>query len=176
MVLKNRVEKKADLDSLKEKFSRAKGIVLAEYKGMTVAEVSELRDKYRALGIEYKVVKNTIARIASEGTSVESAKASFKGPLGVAIGYDDAVTVVREALEYAKKNEKYVVKCGVVDGMFCDTGNIKKIASLPTRPVLLSILAGTMQAPATKMAQLLSATVTRFAYAMTALKDKRAAE
>lgn len=149
--------------------------MLAEYKGLTVAEVSELRDKFRASGIEYKVVKNTLARIASEGTSIEPAKAAFKGPIGVAIGYDDPVTVIREALEYAKKNDKYVVRCGIVDGAFFDANGIKKIADLPPRPVLLGILAGTLQAPASKMARLLSATVTRFGYAMNALKDKRAA-
>lgn len=149
-------------------------MVLAEYKGMTVAEVSELRDQYRAQGIEYRVVKNTLARIATEGTSIASASKAFKGPIAVAIGYDDPVVVVREALQYSKKNAKYAVQCGVVDGAFFDSNGIQKIADLPSRPVLLGILAGTLQAPASKMARLLSATVTRFAYAMTALKDKRA--
>lgn len=174
MILK-REDKKVVLDSLKDKFSRAKGVVLAEYKGLTVAEVSELRDKCRAVGIEYRVVKNTLARIASEGTSIAPAMASFKGPIAIAISYDDAVTAVRETLEYAKKNEKFKVQCGVVDGTFCDASGIKRIADLPSRPVMLGIMAGTLQAPTTKMAQLLSATVTKFAFAMQALKDRRAA-
>lgn len=160
---------------LKEKFERAKGMVLAEYKGMTVDEITELRDVLRGSGIEYRVVKNTLARIASEGTPVEAAREYFTGPVGVAIGYDDAASVAKSALGFAKNNEKFKVTCGVVEGAYCDEGQLKRIASLPPKEVLLGMLAGAMQAPPSKFARLLSATVTKFGYALNALKEKKAA-
>lgn len=161
--------------SLNDKFARAKGIVLTDYKGMSVGEITELRDALRGSGIEYKVVKNTLARIAASETPVAALKESFRGPVGVAMGYDDAAVVTKSVLEFAKKNEKIKVTCGVVDGAYCDVEQLNRIASLPTREVLLSMLAGTFQAPQAKLARLLSASVTRFAYAISALREQRAA-
>jgi large subunit ribosomal protein L10 len=151
-------------------------MVLTDYKGMTVAEITELRDSLRGAGIEYRVVKNTLARIASDGTQAESAKDSFVGPVGVALGYDDAAQVAKSVLDFAKKNEKVTITCGVVDGTFCDEGKLKQIATLPSREVLLSMLAGAMQAPPAKLVRLLNATVVQFAHALNALKEKKAAE
>lgn len=161
--------------SLNDKFARAKGIVLTDYKGMSVGEITELRDALRGSGVEYRVVKNTLASIAASETPVAVLKDSFSGPVGVAMGYDDAAVVTKSVLDFAKKNVKFKVTCGVVDGAYCDLEQLKRIASLPTRDVLLSVLAGTLQAPQAKLARLLSATVTRCAYALNALREKRAA-
>jgi large subunit ribosomal protein L10 len=162
--------------TLKDKFARATGMVLTGYKGMTVAEITELRDSLRGAGIEYRVVKNTLARIASDGTQAEAVKDSFVGPVGVALGYDDAAQVAKSVLDFARRNEKVKITCGVVDGTFCDEGKLKHIATLPSKEVLLSMLAGVMQAPPAKLVRLLNATVTQFAYALNALKEKKAAE
>lgn len=148
--------------------------MLTEYKGMTVAEVTEMRDALRAASIEFKVVKNTLARIASEGTPAASAKGSFKGPLAVAIDYGDPARVAKEVLAFSRKNEKLKVMGGVLEGEFCDPARLKAFSELPPRDVLLGMMAGTMQAPAGKFAQLLVASVSRFAYAVNALKEKRA--
>lgn len=160
---------------LKEKFEKTKGMVMTEYKGMTVAEITELRDQLRSKGIDYKVVKNTLARIASEGTPIEAAKDQFKGPIGVAMGFDDAAVVAKTVLDFSKKNDKLKIMGGVVDGSLYDEAAMKTIASLPSRDVLLGMMAGTMNAPASKMARLMNATVVQFAYALNALKDKKAA-
>ncbi len=170
-------QKQQQVADLKDRFSRAKGLVLTDYKGLTVTEITELRDILRDAGIEYKVVKNTLARIAAEGTSVEVARDQFKGPVVVAIGYDDPAAVAKNILEYAKKNkEKFQVTCAVVDGTFCEPDKLKAIADLPPRDVLLGMLAGTMQAPASKFARLLTATVVKLGYAFNALKEKKTAE
>lgn len=150
-------------------------MVMTEYKGMTVAEITELRDKLRPNGIEYRVMKNTLARIASEGTPVEAAKEKFKGPIGVAFGYDDAAVVAKSVLEFNKANPKLVVLGGVVDGTYYDETSLKAVAALPSRDVMLGMLAGTMNAPASKLASLMNSTVTQFAYALNALKDKKSA-
>ncbi len=155
--------------------TRAKGLVLTGYKGMTVGEMTELRAEFRKDELEYKVVKNTLARIATEGTPAEPAKEYITGPIGMALSYTDSAQVAKSAIEFAKKNEKFKVFGGVIDGAYCDADTIKKIAGLPSRDVLLSMMAGTFNAPATKLAGLLNATVARLGYALSSLKDKKAA-
>lgn len=169
----DRQQKEKAVAALNEKFGRATGVVLTEYKGMTVAEISDLRNILRPLGIEYKVVKNTLARIASDGTPISVARAQFKGPVGIAITYGDPAMAAKKVLEYSKTNQKLKVTGGVVDGSFYAEAALKRIADLPSREVMLGMLAGTLQAPTTKMARLLSATVAKFAFAMSALKEKR---
>jgi large subunit ribosomal protein L10 len=170
----SRKQKAEAVETLKDKFSRAKGLVMTDYKGMTVEEITDLRVEFRKADVEYKVVKNTLARIAAEGTPAEAARDHFKGPIGLALSYTDAAQVAKSALEFSKKNDKLKVMGGIIEGTFCEAPALKRIADLPSREVLLSMMAGTFQAPATKMARLLNATVVRFAYALGALKEKKA--
>lgn len=140
---------------------------------MTVAELTALRGLLRKSSLEYSIVKNTLAKIAAKDTDISVAADVFKGPIGIAIGYDDPVLAVKKVLEFTKTNEKLQVRGAVVEGRFCDPKEMKAIADLPSREVLLSMLAGVFQAPASKMARALSATVTNFAYALEALKNKK---
>ncbi len=169
----NRTEKAQLVSELKEKFENAKGIVFTDYRGLNVEEITDLRNSLRASALEYRVVKNTLARIAAEGTPVDKAKDIIAGPIGMAVGYDDPVLVVKKVLEFNKTNDKLEVKGGVVEGNVFAFDQLKTIAKLPPKEVQLSMLAGAMQAPATKLAGLLSSTVTRLAYALEALKDKK---
>lgn len=98
----------------------------------------------------------------------------FVGPTGIAFGFEDAIAATKKVLEYAAKNEKFKVKSGVIEGRLCSVAEIKAMSKLPPKPVLLGVLAGVMQAPASKLACALNATLTRFAYALEALKSKRA--
>jgi large subunit ribosomal protein L10 len=169
----NRTEKAQLVSELQEKFGNAKGIVFTDYRGLNVEEITELRNSLRESALEYRVVKNTLARIAAEGTPVDQAKDIIAGPIGIAVGYDDPVLVVKKVLEFNKTNKKLEIKGGVVEGNVYALDQLKSISMLPSKEVQLSMLAGVMKAPATKLAGLLSATVTRFAYAMEALKDKK---
>lgn len=169
----NRDEKGQLIADLKEKFSKAKTVVFTDYKGMSVADLTELRRQLQKSSLDYQVVKNTLARIASQDTGVAPATALFKGPVGIAIGYDDPTLAVKKLLEFAKKNEKLRVTGAVVDGALFGQQELKELAALPSREVLLSMLAGVFQAPATKLAGALAATVTSFAYAVEALKGKK---
>jgi len=139
---------------------------------LTVAELSELRRLLRDGNFEYRIVKNTLAKIASQHTPVAVAKDAFKGPVGIAISYDDPVLTVKKILEYSKKNEKLKVNSGVIEGRFCASDDLRTVAEIPPRNVLLSMLAGAIQAPLSKLAGVLNATVSSFTYAMNALKDK----
>jgi large subunit ribosomal protein L10 len=172
----NREQKEQVIAELKEKFEAAKGMVITEYKGMSVAEMNDFRDSLREASIEYRVLKNTLARIAAEETPAAPARENFTGPVGVALGYDDPVSVAKAVLDFAKKNEKLKVTSGVIEGELLDAARLKSISQLPPREVLLSMLAGGMQAPSGKLARLLGATLTQMGYAMNALREKRAQE
>ena len=140
---------------------------------MTVAELTNLRRLLRSSSLEYSVVKNTLAKIASQDTVMAAAADSLKGPVGIAIGYDDPVLVLKKVLEFKKTNDKLQVKGAVVEGKFCDPNVVKEIAALPSREILLSMLAGAFQSPLSTLAGALNATVTSFAYAMESLKSTK---
>jgi len=123
--------------------------------------------------IDYKVVKNTLAKIASDDTPISHARDYFVGPIGVLIGYDDPVSVVKSALDYAKTNNKFIVKCGVVEGALVLDNELKQIASLPSKDALLSMMAGAFAAPMSKLAAGLNATIARLGYALAAVRDKK---
>jgi len=147
--------------------------VFTEYKGLTVAQIADLRKSLKEAGAEYKVFKNTLVTIAAAGTPYESAKSVFVGLTGLAFGYDDPVAAAKKVLEFAAKNDKFKVKSGVIEGKLYSTDEIKEVSKLPSKTVLLSMLAGTFQAPATKLAGLLNATVVQLAYALEAVKNKK---
>ncbi|HSB51671.1 MAG TPA: 50S ribosomal protein L10 [Dissulfurispiraceae bacterium] len=158
---------------LQDRFVSSTAVLFTEYKGLTVAEMSDLRSALKQVGGEYKVVKNTLIRIASKGTPVEAAEEVFIGPTGIAFGFDDPIAAAKKVIEYAEKNDKFKLKSGVIEGKLCSVSDLKTIAKLPPRNVLLSVLAGTFQAPLTKLAGALNATVARFGHALEALKQNR---
>jgi large subunit ribosomal protein L10 len=169
----NKQEKSRIVSELQDKFGKAKGIVFTDYRGLNVEELTGLRIALRASAVEYKVVKNTLAKRAAEGTPVNAAKDIFSGPIGIAIGYDDPVLVVKKVLEYSKTNEKLEIKGGVVEGGVYTPQQIKAISALPPREVQLAMLVGAMQSPLSKLAGLLNSTLTQFMYAMEGLKNKK---
>lgn len=119
------------------------------------------------------MVKNTLAKIASEGTPVFNAKDSFKGPVGIAISYDDPVLTVKKILEYSKKNNKLKVNVGLIEGTVCASDDLKAFALLPPKDVLLSMVAGGFKAPLNKLARALNATLSKFVYMLEAIKNKK---
>ncbi|MCX8031033.1 MAG: 50S ribosomal protein L10 [Thermodesulfovibrionales bacterium] len=166
-------KKSKQIDQLVEKFSKSKGVLLTEYKGLTVAELAELRRQMKEIGGEYKVVKNTLISIAAKDTPYEKANSFFTGPTGIAFGYNDVVDLTKKVLDFSNKYEKFKIKSGIIDGQLCTIEDIKAISTLPSRQTLLAILCGAFQAPISKLAILLSSTINQFAYALEALKNKK---
>lgn len=146
-----RPEKQQEVDALKAKFGSAKGIVLADYTGVTVAEVSELRRKCRDARVEYKVVKNTLARIAAREASLGDLADHFDGPVAVALSSVDAVAPARVLSDFMKDYQKLTLKAGYFEGQVYSDAQVKQIATLPPREQLLGQVMGAVQAP---MAQL----------------------
>ncbi|MBI5049466.1 MAG: 50S ribosomal protein L10 [Nitrospirae bacterium] len=164
------------ISELQDKFAKAKGVIFTDYKGLTVEEIFKLRRALRAGSFEYKVVKNTLAKRASEGTPVCAAKDTFTGPIGIAIGYEDPVLLAKKVLEFVKTNEKLKIKGGVIEGKICRAEDIKAVSELPSKNTLLAMFIGAMQSPLNKLACALNATLTNFAYAMEALKNKKSSQ
>lgn len=169
----NKEEKVSIVSELQGKFEKAKGIVFTDYRGLNVEEITNLRHILRSADLEYRVIKNTLAKRATQGTPVEAGKDIITGPIGIAIGYDDPVLVAKKILEFSKGNDKLEVKGGIIEGNVYTPEQIKTISELPSREVQLSMLVGVMQSPLGKLAGLLNSTVTQLIYAFEALKQKR---
>ena len=168
----NKTEKKGQIDELHEKFSRAKTAVITGYSGINVEQVTDLRSKLRASKIEYRVVKNTLARKAAEGTPVEPLKDYFVGPVGIAIGYDDPVAPAKVLSDFQKSLDKLQLKAGVLDGKVLQTADIKALANLPALPVLRARIIGLLQAPASRLVGVLAAPGGQIARVLRAKAEK----
>ena len=169
----NKEEKIKIVSELQGKFEKAKGVVFTDYRGLNVEEITELRNNLRSSALDYRVVKNTLARRAAEGTPVNDAADIFSGPVGIAIGYDDPVLLVKKVIEFGRKNKKLDIRGGVIEGDVCSPEQISTISELPSREVQLSMLVGAMQSPLSKFAGLLNSTLSQFIYALEALKNKK---
>jgi len=133
----NREEKKQIVEALHEKFSRAKVVIVTDYKGLDVTTLNDLRRKLSGAEIEYHVVKNTLLIRASEGTSVSLIKDHFKGPNAVALSYEDPVAPAKLLTAFANEHKKLEVKVGVINERELDLNAIKALSKLPPREVLL---------------------------------------
>jgi large subunit ribosomal protein L10 len=134
----------------------AQSVVVVDYRGLTVAEDTQLRRQLREAGVSYKVYKNTLVSRAVEGTEFESLKDVLEGPNAFAVSTEDATAPARVLSEFAKKAPALEIRAGIVEGTFYDAEGMKAIASIPSREVLLSRLLGSMQSPVTNLARVLN--------------------
>jgi large subunit ribosomal protein L10 len=170
-VSKIRPEKVAVIDDVKGRVDVAPAAVVTEYRGMTVAEISDLRRKLRAAGADYKVLKNTLVRRAIEGTPSEPMSAYLEGPTAIAFVQGDVSAVAKVLRDFSKATPTLVLKGGVLDGKAISPDDLKALAELPSREVLLAQLAGLIASPMRTMAGLLKAVPQNFAYGLSALLD-----
>jgi large subunit ribosomal protein L10 len=150
-----RQQKHEQVEVLRTKLAKASSLVALDYRGMTVSEANALRSKLRAAGgksIEYRVAKNTLLRIATQGTPLAPIEKHLEGPTAVAIAYDEPSAMAKVLVAYAKENEKLKIKGGVVDGAVADLAAISILASLPGKQELRGMLAGTLQSPLRNLA------------------------
>ena len=158
--MRSRQQKEAEVALLREKMSRANAIVLADYRGLTVEESNELRARLRRLGdggVEYRVARNTLLRLAVRGTAGEPLIPHFRGPTAVAISYREPVALTKALVDYAKQNEKFEIKGGMLEGILVDLAAIRRLAALPPRDELRARLMAAMRAPMQNLAGVLQA-------------------
>lgn len=169
-------ENKAQVVSeLAAKLAKSKTTFLADYRGLTVEQVNTLRGQLRSAGAEYKVAKNTLLRLASRGTSSECLDPLLAGPTAIAIASGDPVAAAKVMAEFAKANAKFELKGGALDGKILSVEDVKALAELPSREVLLSRLLGSINAPTTNFVGVLAAVPRSFVQVLGAYKDQKAA-
>ncbi len=152
----NRSEKQAVIEEVTALAAQAQTLVLAEYRGITVADMTNLRSKARSQGVTLSVLKNTLARRAVAGSSFEVAVDQMTGPL--IYGFStDAVAAAKVVAEFAKTNDKLVIRGGVYGGKALDVNGVKALASVPTKEVLLAQLCGLLMSPISRTAVVLGA-------------------
>jgi large subunit ribosomal protein L10 len=154
-----RVQKEEQVASLREKFDRATSVFVADYRGLTVGAVNELRSKLRSDSsgdVEYRVVKNSLLKLATADTELSALQEHFEGPTAIAISWGDPAALAKTLVEYAKTNEPFDLKGAFLDGRSLDEGEVATLATLPSMDELRGQLAGLIQAPATKLVRLLT--------------------
>lgn len=146
-------QKRAVVEEVAEVARTAQSAVAAEYRGLTVAEMTDLREKAKQSGVYLRVVRNTLARRAVEGTEFECAQDRFEGPLVLAFSRDEPGAAARVMRDYAKSNQKLKVRFVAFDGKAMDAPSIDQLASLPSRNEALSMLMSVLLAPVSKFAR-----------------------
>ncbi|MBX3327991.1 MAG: 50S ribosomal protein L10 [Nitrospira sp.] len=172
-------EKVTTVADLAEKFGRARLAILTECVGLPVNEVTELRKQLRGVKAEYRIVKNTLAARAAEGTALAGLKLHLKGPTGVVIGYDDPVLptkVLKDFIGAEKREEKIKMTAGVLEGKLLQPADLVAVAKLPKKEVLVAMLLSAMQGPIRGVVYTLSAVLSKFVRVIAAIQDKRKGE
>jgi large subunit ribosomal protein L10 len=171
-----RAEKVAVVDEVRDRMESADGALLTEYRGLTVAELAELRRELSAAGGDYKVYKNTLVRLAVAGTDRAGLSDLLAGPTAIAFVHGDVSAVAKALRDFSRANPNLVVKGGVVGASVMSAADIEVLADLPSRDTLLAQFAGALSAPLQQLAGLVQALPRNLAYGISALLDQRRAE
>lgn len=167
-------EKQVIIQEIVEKINRSQSIVLCDYRGLNVAQVTELRRRLREAGVEYKVLKNTMVRFAAREAGIDGLDDILSGPTAVAFGVSDPVAPAKIISEFAKTNDKLQIKAGVLDKKVLTAENVKALADIPPREVLLSMVLRGMQGPISGLVNVLQGNIRNLAYVLAAIQEKKA--
>jgi len=165
-------EKEELIKELNEKFARAQTAIVAEFSKLNVETVTKLRKKFRDGKVDYKVLKNTLAKRAAKGTPVEVIAEDFVGPVAIAISYDDVVAPAKILSDFIKDMETIKVKSAVVEGKRIDANGVKALAKMPGLPELRAQILGMLNQPAGKLVRTIAAPGSQLARVMQAHADK----
>lgn len=168
-----RAEKSTSIAEFREKLSGVRGAVVTDFRGLSVADITELRSLLRKSEVEYKVVKNTLARLAVKDTGLEGLAAYFEGPTAIAISRKDAVAASKVLTTWGKSRPTFTIKGGVVEGRVVGSAEIAELAAVPPREVLLARMAGALQAPITGLVRVLAVHLLGLACALDQVRQKK---
>lgn len=169
-------EKKLLVSEIKEKLNQAQSVVVVENKGLNVAQVTELRNKLREVGVEYKVYKNTLVNLAAKENEITGLDDYLQGPTAWAFSMNDPVSAAKVLLPFIKNsNEKVAIKGGILENRVIGQAEVKALADLPSREVLLAQVVGAMQSPLVGMANVLQGPIRKMGYALEAVRKSKEA-
>jgi large subunit ribosomal protein L10 len=167
-------DKQQLISELHEKLSCAKAVFLADFRGMNVTQATSLRNELRKASVEYRVVKNTLLDLASQGTDKEALSSHFAGPTAIAFSYDDPVAAAKVLTRCAKEQQAtFKLKAAVLAGKSISVADIQALADLPSREVLLAKLLGTLNAPITAFVGTLAAVPGSFVRVLDAIRTQK---
>ncbi|MCK8825779.1 50S ribosomal protein L10 [Fuchsiella alkaliacetigena] len=166
-------EKELIVEELTDKFSETKAAVLTDYCGLDVAQVTELRNQLREAGVDYKVVKNTLALLAAKNADFEEIEEYLTGPTAIAFSDEDPVAPAKVLVEFAKEHEELEIKGGLVEGDLIDLEQVKSLADIPPREVLIAQLLAKMKAPVNGLVNALNDPLQSLAYTLKAIKEDK---
>ena len=158
-------EKVESVEDLKRRLSGVKTVLLAEYRGLTVQQLSDLRRQLRSVSAEYKIVKNRLAKLALS-ESLSGVKSLLKGPTGMVISKDDPVAVAKALHTFARTNQALVIKAGYVEGQMLEPAGLKALADLPSKEAIRSQIVGALQGPMAQLVGLLQAPQRELVYVL----------
>ena len=169
----NKTERQETVQSLTEQFKASPNIYVTDFSGLNVLRMTEFRRRLRAAGVSYIVVKNTLAQRALSANAITVLDDHLAGPTGLVLAGKDPVGAAKVLTDFAREFEKPAIKIGLVDGRPVTSDQVKRLASLPPRQVLLSQLAGTIQAPMAQFAGVLTGVLYQMVGALEALRAQR---
>ncbi|MGB4503303.1 MAG: 50S ribosomal protein L10 [Syntrophaceticus sp.] len=168
-------EKKKIVAELEEKLKTSKAAVFTDYKGIKVDEATNLRRSCRDAGVEFKVVKNTLTKIAAENSGIPDISQFLEGPTAIAFSLEDPVAPAKTLMDFVKKNRKLEIKGGLIEGEVVGSSSIKALAELPSRDVLVSMVLRGLNGPLTGLCGVLQGPIRKLVYALKAVQDQKAA-
>lgn len=168
----NRKLKEQIISELNGKFRKAKFAILTDYCGLNVEEINRLRRELRIEAIEYKVVKNTIVKLAAKATELELLDDYFSGPTAIAISYEDSLSPAKVLIKFSKDYPKLEIKSGVLDGKVITADDIKLLAETPGREALLAQMLSLFASSQTSLVQVLNGILLKFICVLEAIKEK----
>lgn len=151
------LQKQQAVADVADKMQRAQCMVVVDYRGLTVDEVTKLRTEFRNAGVEYRVIKNNMLKRAADSLNMEGVDEYFLGPTAVAFGYEDPVAPAKIMVKFRKDTDKTQIKGGILDGRPIDEAEVVSLSKLPSKEELLAKMLGSLNAPITKFAMALSA-------------------
>jgi large subunit ribosomal protein L10 len=164
-------EKEAVIKELNEKFARAKSAVLAEFSKLDVTTVTQLRKKCRDGGVEYRVIKNTLAKRAAKGTPLESLSGEFTGPVALALGYADVIAPAKILTDFTKGLETIKVRGGMLEGQKLNAEGVQAFARMPGLQELRGQIAGLLMQPASRLVRIIGAPAAQLARVLQARQE-----
>ncbi|MGI6129643.1 MAG: 50S ribosomal protein L10 [bacterium] len=171
-----RPEKEATVVELKDKFSRAQSVILTDYRGLTVAEITELRKRMREANLEYRVAKNTLTRLAASELLGEELDPYLIGPTALAFAYEDPVAPAKILTEFAKSFKALKIKGAVLENKVINADGVKELAELPPYEVLVAQLLGVLMGPIRGLATVLSGPQRNLVYALNSIREEKEKE
>jgi len=167
--------KQAIVQQIEQKIGDARLVVFADYRGLTVEEMTELRNRLRTPGVEFRVVKNTMVEFALKNRGLEEMISSIEGPNAMLFSSEDTVGPIKVLFDFMRQTRKMEVKIGILDGKVITAEQVRILSELPSREVLIAQVLGTMQAPITSLVYVLNANLTGLARAIDKIREQKAA-